>query len=78
LGQEIICQYVYNPALGSDKFSIFILKNIDNNKFRAFKKTWNISFLPQPTIIFDLEKTRIKTTELNITKDQLIKVLDIV
>ena len=76
LQQELVIQYTWKPALGTDKYSIFILKNLENNKFRAFKKYWDTTNLPDNPILYNIDNTGIKTKELDITKNQLLNVLD--
>jgi hypothetical protein len=76
LQHETVVQYTWKPALGTDKYSIFILKNLENNKFRAFKKYWDTTHLPDNPILYNLDNTGVKTKELEITKDKLLKVID--
>ena len=76
LKQELIIQYTWEPALGTDKYSIFILKNLGKNKYRAFKKYWDTTYLPDNPILHNLKNTGVKTIELEITKQQLLEVFD--
>ena len=76
LNQELVIQYTWEPALGTDKYSIFVLKNLESNKYRAFKKYWDTTYLPDNPVLYRLENTGVKTKELDITKQQLIDVFD--
>jgi hypothetical protein len=72
---QVICYYQHIESIGNNRFSIYILKNTVNNKYRVFKKYWDTTSLPDNPILFDLQNTGVITKELIINKDELLSVI---
>lgn len=53
LNDKLIVYYENISSIGDSKFAVFIFKNLTNDRFRIFKKQWNIEDDPYGADDFD-------------------------